>query len=394
MLAGIVCEYNPFHNGHLYQLEKTVEAGADAVICVMSGNFVQRGECAFLDKWKRAEIAVKCGADVVIDLPVPWAVSSAENFARGSISLLGNFGVDFISFGSECDDKSRLLLAAQSIDDSRVIADTRAHMSEGMSYPLALYSSVKELYGSQTADIISSPNSTLAVEYIRQLSEFPGVDFLPVKRKGADHDSSEKKEGFLSASKIRSDLLSDTTVFESVPECAAGFITTAIEEGLCPCLMNSNERGILSSLRELSLSELKKYISDETGLANRIYEAVQTSCSLIELYSKAKCKNYTHSRIRREVLSAYLKIEKDIASGIPPYIRILAVSEKGLSLLAGAKKNSALPIVTRHGEMQNLNEESKRIYDIQCSTTDKFALFSSRIRESGLEQKNPMIIIR
>ena len=115
MLAGIVCEYNPFHKGHLYQLEKTKQAGAEAVICVMSGNFVQRGECAFLDKRTRAETAVCLGADVVIDLPVPWAVSSAENFARGSISLLYNFGVDTVSFGSEFDGKEKLEMEGAAI---------------------------------------------------------------------------------------------------------------------------------------------------------------------------------------------------------------------------------------------------------------------------------------
>ena len=154
MLAGIVCEYNPFHKGHLYQLEKTKQAGADAVVCVMSGNFVQRGECAFLDKWKRAEIAVRCGADIVIDLPVPWAVSSAENFARGSISLLKQSGVELISFGSETDDKEKLLLALKSTSDEKVRSLTKEYMSKGISYPLSLARAVRDIYTDEIADII------------------------------------------------------------------------------------------------------------------------------------------------------------------------------------------------------------------------------------------------
>lgn len=394
MIAGIVCEYNPFHKGHLYQLEKTRQAGADAIVCVMSGNFVQRGECAFLDKWTRAKTAVLCGADVVIDLPVPWAVSSAESFARGSVYLLKQFGIDMLSFGTECDDKDKLLLAAKSVDDEAVIALTKKHMQSGLSYPTALHKGVSELYGEETADIISSPNSTLAVEYIRQLQKYENTNFLPVKRQGADHDSHEEKDGFLSASKIRSELRLNAYVLSALPEKSAELISAESEKGNAPCLMLNNERGVLSALRELSREKLEKYVSDETGLAGRIYDAVRSSTSLDELYEKAKSKNFTHSRIRREVLCAYLGIEKEIALGNPPYIRVLAANERGLSLLSQAKKNSALPIVTRHGEMQNMDIKARCIYELQCSSTDKFALMSQRPRECGIEQKSSMLIIK
>ncbi len=394
MIAGIVCEYNPFHKGHLYQLEQTRKTGADAIVCVMSGNYVQRGECAFLDKWTRAQTAVHCGADIVIDLPVPWAVSSAENFARGSIALLKEFGIDLLSFGSECDDKQKLMLAAKSVDDEAVVVLAKKYMQEGSSYPVSLHRAVSELYGEETARIISSPNSTLAVEYIRQLKKYDDIDFLPVKRKGADHDSNEEKDGYLSASKIRSELIFNTDVLSALPDNSSHLLSSEFENGTAPCLMKNNERGVLSALRELSREKLEKYVSDETGLAGRIYDAVRNSTSLNELYEKAKSKNYTHSRIRREILSAYLRIEKDIALGTPPYIRILAVNEKGLSLLGAAKKNSALPIVTKHSEMQNLNDEAKRVYEIQCSSTDKFALISEKVRKCGLEQKKPMIIVK
>ena len=150
----------------------------------------------------------------------------------------------------------------------------------------------------------------------------------------------------------------------------------------------------LSSLREMSIQELEIYVSDENGRAGRISEGARASASLEELYDKVKSRNYTHSRVRREVLSAYLKIEKHLATDTPPYIRILAASEKGLSLLSSAKKNSALPIVTKHGEMQNLDEKSKYIYELQCSSTDKFGLFSPTVRECGFEQKSPMLVIK
>lgn len=392
MIAGIVCEYNPFHKGHLYQLEKTKQAGATAVVCVMSGNFVQRGECAFLDKWTRAEIAVKNGADVVIDLPVPWAVSSAENFARGSIFLLREFGIDFLSFGSECDSKDMLLTAAESTQNEEVIKLTKKYMSEGMSYPLSLSLAVEKIYGRDISGLIASPNSTLGIEYIKQLNSY-GIDFLPVERKGAAHDSKEESE-FLSASKIRGDASSGEDILSLVPKIGGLAVKGSFDSGFAPCLMKNAERAILSTLRGLSLHELERCISDSTGLASRMYEATKTASSLEELYSLAKSKNYTHSRVRREVLNAYLGIDKELAKDTPTYIRILAVSKKGLSLLSKAKKNSALPIVTKHGEMQKLCEKSKYIYELQCSCTDKFALFSPMIRPCGLEQKNPMIIIK
>lgn len=396
MVAGIVCEYNPFHNGHLYQLEKTKQAGADAIVCVMSGNFVQRGECAILDKWSRAEIAVKSGADVVIDLPVPWAVSSAENFARGSVYLLKQFGAETLSFGSETDDRETLLLAAESTQNERVIASVKGFMSEGMSYPAALHSAVKAVYGNGTAEIIASPNSTLAVEYIRQMQNFGIENFIPVKRKGADHDSKESDGEFLSASAIRENIISGNTECMRLflGEISAEILAVQLEKGFLPCTMEQNQRSVLSALRQLEKSQLEQYVSDENGLVQRLYEAVKGASDLEELYSLAKSKNYTHSRVRREVLNAYLGIKSDIAKRTPPYMRILAVSEKGLSLLSSAKKNSAIPIVTKHGEMQNLDSFSNEIYALQCSTTDSFAMFSPKVRPCGLEQKNAMLIIK
>lgn len=396
MLAGIVCEYNPFHKGHLYQLEETKKAGAEAVICVMSGNFVQRGECAFLDKWKRAEAAVRSGADIVIDLPVPWAVSSGESFARGSVYLLRQFGVDTLSFGCECEDRENLLLAADVCDNEKITELVKAHMSDGMSYPSAFYEAVYEIYGKSVADILALPNSTLAVEYIRQIKKYGDMDFIAVKRKGADHDSDSINEEFISASALRTIMTYPDTAnsYPFLSDESADIIDKALSEGYAPCTMETNERAVLSALRQLNKNELSEYISDEQGLVTRIYDSIKTAERLSEVYSIAKSKNYTHSRIRREVLNAYLKIEKEISKLTPPYMRILAVNEKGLSLLSKAKKNSAIPIVTKHVEMQNLDSFSKKIYDIQCSSTDLFALFSPKVRLCGLEQKNSMLIIK
>ncbi len=390
MIAGIVCEYNPFHKGHLYHIEKTKSYGADYIVCVMSGNFVQRGECAYFDKWLRAEAAVRCGADIVIDLPVPWACGSAESFARGSIGLLCNFGIDLLSFGSECDDEEILYRCAEALDDERVGAFLKNKTAEGMSYPFALSEAVGEIYGEKERDILSSPNSTLAVEYIRALKHFsPDIKILPVKRKGSDHDDANIKEGIASASKIRS--FSD---FKEAEEFIPGsiypiFLDAVRKDGISS--MKKGERAVISALREMKKEEYALYVTDETGLSNRIYEAVKTAATLDEIYEKAKTKNYTHSRVRREVISLYLKIPKDISKGKVPYMRILAASERGLSLLGKAKENSSVPVITKHSEMSFVSEEAKRVYEIQCISSDKFALFSDKIKECSLEQKHSMI---
>ena len=385
MIAGIVAEYNPFHNGHLYHIKKVREAGADYIVCVMSGNFVQRGECACLSKWKRAEIAVKCGADAVIDLPTPFASASAETFARGAVGLLMDFGVDFISFGSETDDKKRLLECLSAVKDERVGKILRAKISDGMSYPKALSEAVDKIYGRETAEILLSPNSTLGIEYLKALDSYGRKnDFLPVLRVGASHDSDEAADNIASASLIREMKLSEAAeVF--LPEKAVSIIKEEAEKGFAPCSLINNERGILSSLREIPKGDYSLYVSDTTGLADRIYTALKTATTLTELYDAVKVKNYTHSRIRREILMLYLRCPKSLSEGRVPYMRILAASERGLSLLRKAKENSTVPVITRRAERESLTEKGKALYDFECTATDKFAFMSKQIRDSGSE---------
>ena len=391
MTGGIVSEYNPLHNGHLYHIGKTKEYGADFIVCVMSGNFVQRGECACVDKWKRAEAAVKGGADVVVDLPVPWAMGSAESFARGSISLLSHFGIDILSFGSESENKELLNSCALFGENEEVVFTLKKCMSKGMNYPSALFEAVKDKFGVEVAKIISSPNSTLAVEYIKQLNKYlPGCDILPVKRVGAEHDSDMLCDGIASASKIRS-LISDNSFEGLLPGFVGDIITSGMADGTVPCKTVYAERAVLSSLRQMKKEDYTLYVTDTTGLADRIYNSVKSAQSLEELYGKVKSKNYTHSRVRREVMNVYLNIPNDIHKQLPPYVKILAVNEKGLTLLKNIKD---IPVITKHSDIQKLDDFGKRVYELQCSTTDKFALMSQQIRPCGLEQKNSMIVVR
>ena len=393
MIAGIVCEYNPFHNGHLHHINETRKK-ADYIVCVMSGNFVQRGECAYIDKWTRARLAVMQGADIVIDLPTPWSCAGAGSFARGSIALLQSFGIDMLSFGSETESLELLQKCADISTDPLLTEKAKQLMSQGLTYPAAISASAKDIYGEEFSDVLSGANNTLAIEYIKAANELScSFSFLPVKRQGAMHDSSKAQGNIASASKIRG-MENFDDIQKFVSPVTFEWLSDLKEVGVVPCSLSNCEKAILSSLREIRKDDYPIYISDRQGLSSRIYESVRTAESLQMLYENAKSKNYTLSRIRRDILSLYLKIPAVLSEGIPPYIRILAVNFKGLTLLKSAKENSRLPIVTKHSDMQYLNKKGREIYEIQCSSTDKFAICSEKIRPCGLEQRNSMIIVK
>ena len=386
MITGIVCEYNPFHKGHLYQINRAKEMGSDSIVCVMSGNFVQRGECAFLSKYIRAKAAVMCGADVVIDLPTPWAMASAETFARGSVGLLQSFGIDALSFGCENDDADLLRACADKLKDESTGLLIKKYSAEGTSYPEAVSRALTESLGEKAGEIVSSPNNTLAIEYIRHLSD--NIGLLPVKRQGASHDSDTAKEGIASASMIRK-LNFGSESFNFIPDNLVPLYKDADKYSLSYC-----ERAVLSSLRSMAKEEFSLYVSDTNGLDMRIFDSVSSADSLENLYAAAKSKNYTHSRVRREVMNLYLKVKREYSEGIPPYIKILAVSEKGLSLLSSAKNNSAMPIITKHSEAKKLSGKALEIYEAECRNTDLFSLCCEKIKECSLEKKHSVIIVK
>ncbi|MBQ3855234.1 MAG: nucleotidyltransferase family protein, partial [Ruminococcus sp.] len=209
-VSGIICEYNPFHNGHLYHIEQTRKNGATHIVCVMSGNFVQRGDTAIMDKLERARLAVKCGADLVVELPVAFSLAPAESFATGAVWLLKSLGVvDELSFGSETGDVLALQKALSATEEASkyMVDEIVSIMDRGYTYPRAL-ASVVDSIDENAGKILASPNNLLAVEYLKALKKF-GSPMTPftIKRSGADHDSPEASGGFMSASSVRERIL-------------------------------------------------------------------------------------------------------------------------------------------------------------------------------------------
>lgn len=354
MNYGIICEFNPFHKGHKHLID-TIKSENDSIICIMSGNLVQRGEFAVYDKFTRAKTALENGADIVIELPCVYSVMSAQGFAENAVSIIESTGcIDTIAFGGECDNISMLKKVAQRVKSSDALI--KAEMKKGISYPAAR----KNVIGS---DILDSPNNILAIEYINATK----LDCRVVKRIGSGHDSDDKQ---YSASAIRKTLPEDEI-----------------------CSLRNCERAVLAKLRTMSPYDFLNIEDVSEGLENRIAEAVNKATTLDELYNLAKTKRYTHSRIRRIILRAYLGITKDY-SFRPPYIRVLGFNESGRKVLAQMKKSASLPVISRYADLKALDENARKLFELECRCTDLCALGYKNALPCGAEQKSQIIIVK
>ena len=394
--VGLVAEYNPYHNGHQYMITKCREEGATHVVAVMSGNFVQRGSVAIMDKRARAKAALLDGVDLVIELPVPWAVSTAELFAKGGLSILQGLGcVDALAFGCETADKEMLIKAADAVCDIKVHEQIKEELTGGITYAVARENAVRKLYGDKIADIISKPNNILAVEYLKAMRSLgSNFDIMPILRRGAEHDSLKENGEFSSASALRIMLeRGDEKAFEYMPCGSVAEFKRLQNVGRAPVAIDDSERAILSRLRMLTVEEIKEAPDISEGLENRIYNAIQSATSLEELYSIVKTKRYTHSRIRRIITSLYLGIAPQDALHKVPYIRVLGFNERGREILRAAKDNAAMPIIMKFSQSYDLPEYGKHIFDLECKATNLYNLATPRILPCGTELTDEVIML-
>ncbi|MDE5974084.1 MAG: nucleotidyltransferase family protein [Eubacterium sp.] len=353
MITGIICEFNPFHAGHKYLID-SVKNENDGVVCVMSGNFVQRGEFAVYDKFTRAKSALENGADLVIELPCAYSLRSAEGFARAGVELLeAANAVDRIAFGAECDDIGKLKRIAYEITENE--QQIKAEMKKGISYPAARKMVI-------SSDILDTPNNILAIEYLKSAK----LPCTAVKRIGKGHDSDDEK---FSASEIRKKLTEDEI-----------------------CSMKNCETAVLAKLRCMTANDFLKIEDVTEGLENRIVDMVRVSTSLEALYDNIKTKRYTHSRIRRIILKAYLDISKAYTEKAP-YIRILGFNSKGQEILAKMKKSADLPIISRYSDIEELNEYGKKLFELECRCTDLYNLGYKKPLPCGTEQRSKIVIL-
>ena len=395
--VGIICEYNPFHMGHAWNLGEAKRlSGADAAVCVMSGAYVQRGEPALLREHARGEAAVCCGADLVLALPVPWATASAARFALGGISVLEGLGVcDTVAFGSECGDTDTLCAVAAALEDPSADEMIRGKLSSGVSYAAAREAALREL-GISGAERLRDPNDTLGIEYIAALRKLASaMKPLAVQRVGK-HDGGETEKGFASASFVRSRILAGEDVSPYLPSAMNEILCRELESGFEPVTMELLESAVLYRLRTMTDEEYAALPDGGEGLWMRLARCGRTEGSLAAVLEQTKTKRYAMARLRRMVLAAFLGVTAEMQEKLPPYIRVIAMNEKGAALLKNARKTASLPVITKTADGKTLSGFAGEILQLEARAADLRALAyqDDRVRKSGTFWKTSPVIRR
>ena len=367
-ILGIVSEYNPFHNGHVHHLEVSKQLSKAAfTVAVMSGNFVQRGDTAIVDKWIRTEMALKAGVDLVIELPAVYALSSAENFADGAVKILNSLGVvDYISFGSEIGEITPLNDVASVLykEPKELSSLITTQLRTGLSYPKAREIALSQYFrGSQKYhDILSNPNNILGVEYLKSLKKHRShICPITIKRDYADYNSKSIQNGIASATAIRTMIQNKKNVHRVVPYETYELLEQCINSGKVVPDLTVFEKEIIYTLRKMTLSEIAELPDVSEGLENKIKFAANNFNRLSDLIENIKSKRYTQTRIQRILLYTLLNIsKKDIEKSkkVTPYIRILGFNKHGKRIISAiAAANPKLKIIVSVKKfMENSND--------------------------------------
>ena len=353
--AGVVAEYNPFHNGHLWHIQETRRiTGAEVILVVMSGYFTQRGEMAMRDKWSRAVSAVRNGADLVVELPTVSAASSAGNFARAGVNILQNLGADFISFGSESGNLSALLSIKDKLQASEEEMEQRMLplVKEGFSWPRARQQVLKGILNEEEQDMLQSPNHILALEYLKYMDKAKPVT---VKRQGAGYHDPKPSGRFASATAIRQLAARGLDVSGLVPDGLQVSVETLKNREEAYFRMVAQK--ILSTPAEmLDLAE-----AGGEGLGNKARNEIRSCRSMEDLYDTLKSKRYTRTRMQRFAAQILLGVTKEDVNACRDYVRVLSLNERGSRYLKAVKKAGicGLPVIT------NVNRDLEKAPEIE-----------------------------
>ena len=357
-IIGIICEYNPFHLGHEKQFRyiRSLYGQDCAIVCLMSGNFVQRGAPAVFDKALRARAALLCGADLVLELPVTYALSSAEGFAAGGVRLLSGF-CDALCFGTESGTGDSLTATAKALLSPAFSEALRSQLDRGLSFPAARQAALTAL--GTDASLLSSPNDILAVEYCKaMLSQNSPMLPLPIRREGGYHDTVPDPEN-PSATALRQLLLTGGKWQEFVPaEAGAVFADAPLHT------LGAGERAILYRLRTMTDGEFEALPYGSEGLWRKLMHASRSRSRLVEILEATKSKRYTRTRLDRMVMCALLGITTADMAAPVPYTRVLAFSEQGRSVLKTARTQGLFPHIgeTVHDPYEALERRCDDIY--------------------------------
>ena len=376
-ICGIVCEYNPFHKGHLYQLEESRRRLGENTIMVgvMSGDYVQRGEAALFSKFARAEAACRCGMDLVGELPLPWALSSAEGFAAGAVAILSALGCTHLSFGSESGELESLEKLAETLLNPEIIQAIKQRMTvaSNLSFAAARQQVLEEKLG-ETAKLIEKPNNILAVEYLKAIYRTQAAMMpLTVKRSGSGHD--EAGEGAIrSASELRQLLRLGEDVSAYIPAAAMTVFQRELEQGRAMLNQRDMELAVLSRLRMLEEKAFLALPDGGDGVGQRLYRAAKEEPSLDLVLAAAKTKRVALSRLRRMCMAAALGIDAAMTKGEPPYARVLAADEKGRAFLRQTAGKTTIPVVTKPASVRQLGARAEAMFAAGASAHDLYTL--------------------
>lgn len=421
-VLGIIAEYNPFHNGHLYHLKASKKlTGANYTVAIISGNFTQRGSTSIVDKWSKTKMALENGIDLVIELPVLYSISSAENFADGAIKILNSLGiVDYLSFGAETSDISILnnianILYSEPEGYKKLLS---IELEKGLSFPKARENALLD-YIKNSDDIVpenriidfekyskvlSSPNNILGIEYLKALKKYKSsIKPVCISRFKAEYNSSNFSENIASATAIRELIKNKNfdTIKTVIPLESSSVLMDCINSGCVVPDLNRFEKEIIYTLRKMSIEEIANIPDVSEGLEFSIKKAANSCNNINEFLDIVKSKRYTITRLQRILLYALLSISKEnmqISKKVEkPYIRVLGFNDNGKKLVSEiATKNPELKLITSVKKFvdSNSNKDLQIIFDKDVLATDMYSLAFENNSLANLDFKNSVITFK
>lgn len=374
-ITGIICEYNPFHLGHQKQIDTLRRQEDMGIVCLMSGNYVQRGEPAIFDKMHRAKAAVLCGADLVLELPLTASLSSAEGFAITGVGILGKF-CTHLSFGSETGDENSLFDTAKALLSPDFPPALRQALDTGLSFPAARQTALASM--GYRDDLLEKPNDILAVEYCKAiLSQNLSIKPIPILRQGDYHDTKPNQEN-PSATALRRAMNENMPWETYIPQKAVACFKSATIH-----TMDAGERAILARLRTMTDSEFEALPYGSEGLWRKLMHAVRRCTILEDVLIETKSKRYTRTRINRMVMCAYLGITQDILQTPAPYVRVLGFNDRGREILKKARNN---------GDFYNIGETTGHPFEeLEKRASALYGLFSQGILDPPESYKDSRV---
>lgn len=377
-IVGIVAEYNPFHNGHFFHLNKAKEAAkAEYSVAVVSSSFVQRGEPSIFTKWQRSEMAVRNGVDLVLELPVLYSSRSAYHFAFGSVYSLDKTNViTHLAFGSENPDLEELekvsSFLAEECDEFKIAL--KGYLNKGLSFPSSREKAIKDFFPEITTDL-NQPNIILGLNYLKVLKELKSrIQPLPIQRIGKYHGLTPV-ENIAGATLIRNLIKENSNEYRKyLTDATSLVIDKALDDGFNPAFLDKFNTQIMYLLRKSQPSDLTIFPGVTEGLENKIYNSLTETDNIEDLVNLVKSKRFTETRIKRIFTEILLDIKTDMEKQNPEYIRILAFNEKGRDILRVMKEKSSLPIITKFADYYySQSGNAKSQLDLEIRATNIYA---------------------